>query len=141
MLPIKNTLNKSERLKSKKLISQVFNTGLSLVSYPIKLLYLQTTNTFLKYPATGTAMVSSKKFKHAVTRNKLKRRLKEAYRTKKNNLYVCLQQENIQVMIIFMYIGKKVESFALIDKKMNLLINQLIFFYKKTNQSIEDEHI
>ena len=78
----KNTFRKAERLSRKKWIQELFDKGSSFNFYPYRILYLD-------HPE-GTAThnqvmfsVSKRLFKKATDRNKVKRRMREAYRLNK----------------------------------------------------------
>ena len=78
------TLGKNERLKSRKLIEQLFKKGISFSIFPLRVVYLQT-----GYNADAIKVgftVSTKYFKKAVDRNRIKRQMKEAYRLQKKEL-------------------------------------------------------
>ena len=80
---IRYTLGKEERLKSRKLIDQLFKEGKSFSSFPFRVVwkYLPSaSDSFLKAGFT----VSTKHFKKAVDRNRIRRLMKEAYRLQKN---------------------------------------------------------
>ena len=76
---MQQTYNKEERLKKKKLISQLFNEGKSITIFPVKLVYLETEHEG-HYKVQAGVSVAKRNFKKAVDRNKIKRLLREAYR-------------------------------------------------------------
>jgi len=76
----------SEKLKSKKLIEQLFIEGRSVKSYPLRMVFIQ--NPYPDAPALVQAgvSVSKRNFKRAVSRNRIKRLVRESYRLHKNTI-------------------------------------------------------
>ena len=74
---MKNTLSKLDRLTSGVAISQIYDKGKHLNDYPFKIVWLKESG------EAGLKVVFSvpkRKFKRAVERNQIKRKLREAYR-------------------------------------------------------------
>ena len=114
------TFNKKEKLKSKKLIDRLFNEGLSVSVYPLRLMYLQTTFDD-KAPFKTSVSVSKRNFKKAVSRNYIKRLLREVYRLNKPSYF-----NNITTQYAFMilYIGKEKPTQTQIETKMKHLFEK-----------------
>lgn len=113
------TFPKKEKLKSKKLIEQLFVEGKSVSQYPIKLIYLKVDQQEALIKA-GVA-VPKKKFKSAVSRNHLKRLLRESYRL--NKALVSNNTED-KFAFLFLYIGKETLPFEVVQYKMTLLLKK-----------------
>lgn len=103
------TLGKNERLKSRKLIEQLFSEGKSFTVNPLKVFYL-----FSELPTPNCAVttrfgvgVSTKTFKRAVDRNRIKRLLREAWRLQKLPFQQKLQEKQKLLDVFFIYIGKE----------------------------------
>ena len=127
------TLGKTERLKSRKEIEQLFKTGKSLSVYPFRILYLFKE---LSSPADSSCektcsplqagfAVSSRNFKKATDRNRVKRLMREAWRLQKNELQVSpnLTQQRLSVFVI--YIGKELPGYELVFEKISLVFKRL----------------
>ncbi len=70
--------------------------------------------------------VAKKRYKRAVDRNVLKRRMREAYRLHKQELlYNFLTQADKSILLSISYIGKEINEYKLIEKKMQKLFSQL----------------
>ena len=72
--------------------------------------------------------VSTKKFKKAVDRNKIKRLMREAYRLQKNNLSDQLKAANKSLAIFVVYTGNDLPEYHHVFDKMSRVIARLINF-------------
>jgi len=109
---------KEEKLKSKILIGQLFEEGKSVKSFPLKLIYHPIEETQHKVGVS----VPKRNFNLAVTRNKLKRQLRESYRKQKNLL--ALHTKKYSMM--FIYTGRKELDYSAIEIAMKKLIHKFI---------------
>ncbi len=145
---MKFTFKKSERLNSKKVIEKLFdkkgseNTK-SVFLYPFRVSYvkgiegvefkvesefdnLSTLNSSpLTHPSQILISVSKRYFKHAVDRNLIKRRTREAYRLNKH-LLTTNPAHQIPAYIAFVYIAKTIEDYAKIEKSMKAILLKMV---------------
>ena len=64
-----------------------------------------------------------RRFAKAHERNRIKRLMREAYRTSKHPLYRHLQQKETQMALMLLYTGKKLPDFELIQAEtVNALV-------------------
>jgi len=120
--------NKTEKLKSRKQTEQLFNKGKSFTIFPMKVFYLEAEGQD-KIAKAGVG-VGSRNFKKAVHRNRIRRLLREVYRTEKIPLYNYLEQNDKHVALFFLYIDKVMPEYVLLKEKMNLIIRRLIKEFK-----------
>jgi len=120
------SFSKKEKLKSKKLIERLFVEGKNVSSYPVKLIYLETTLPFDVAIQAGVT-VPKKNFKSAVKRNRIKRLLRESYRLNKG--LVCNNSAGT-FAFLFLYLGKEMPEYVDIDKNLQVVLHK---FKKKIN--------
>ncbi|MBC7720444.1 MAG: ribonuclease P protein component [Pedobacter sp.] len=125
------TFNKQEKLKSRKLIQQLFAEGKSFLVFPVKVMYLQVAEP-MDFPLKVGVSASSRSFKKAVDRNKIKRVLREQYRLNKLPLHNFVTENNQHTAVFFLYIGKALPEKGLIEKKMPIIIQKLITTFNET---------
>jgi ribonuclease P protein component len=119
------TFKKEERLCNKKLIDGLFHNGSSFLCYPFKVSWLVIEQPGT-YPAQIVFSVSKKRFKKAVDRNLIKRRMREAYRlNKQEHLYNTLVSKEKNIVLSLGYVAKEIIDFDLANKKMLKLLIQL----------------
>ena len=111
---------KKDKLKSKKLIEQLFNEGKSVTSYPLRLIYLKTK--FEDESVLKTSVSVSKRLhKTAVARNRIKRLLREAYRLNKPFYF---NNSSASYAFMILYISKDGTTFDKLNKSMKLLFDK-----------------
>ncbi|MFD1062615.1 ribonuclease P protein component [Winogradskyella litorisediminis] len=123
--------SKKDKLKSKKVIDKLFTEGKSVTAFPLRLVYLQTEFDDGSTLKTGVS-VSKRLHKTAVSRNRIKRLMREAYRLNKP-AYFNTNATSYAFMIL--YIGKEKTTFKALDVKMKRL------FEKFLNHTSENEKI
>lgn len=117
------TFSKSERLCHEKKIQRLFHDGKSFLIYPYKVIFrcLDATDEPLQI-----AISVSKRFsKLAVNRNRVKRLIRETYRLNRNELKKKLIQQGKSIELIFIFVGKKEESFQFMESRMKKVLDQL----------------
>lgn len=108
------TFGKSERLCSKKSIKELFNRGSSFYIYPFKVIFLPTSDQNVDKQQL-LITVPKRTFKKAVDRNKIKRRIREAYRLNKKHFPITTKNP---LMIAYIYTAKESLNYQLIQEKL-----------------------
>jgi ribonuclease P protein component len=108
---MRHTYKKAERLCSRKAIEELFNSGNTFFCYPFRVVWAVTDNPSVS-PAQMAPTVPSRHFKKAVTRNLIKRRIREAYRTNKQVLYEPLGINGKRVIFLLQYTARDVVDYA-----------------------------
>lgn len=110
------SFGKSEKLKSRKAISRLFREGKSFSVYPLRVIFFMNESAVQSVMPQFTCSVSKRHFKTAVSRNLLKRRMREAYRLSKSNLHDPHRHGCLEIMVLF--VGKRMVDYATIAKSM-----------------------
>lgn len=127
-MPKQQSFSKLERIKSKLLIDSLFDRkseeNTSFLVFPIKTIFSIAEDPPIldKWPQVMVS-VSSKKFKKAVDRNLIKRRMREAYRSNKIEV-------DKHTKVAFIYVAPNVEEYSKIEKAMIRSLSRLKSFNK-----------
>ncbi|WP_293786991.1 ribonuclease P protein component [uncultured Pedobacter sp.] len=112
------TFRKEERLCSRKYLDLLFKNGSSFLLYPFRVSYLFVEAT-TDVQAQVVINVPKRRYKRAVDRNLLKRRIREAYRlNKQDQLYSPLPTGRGLLLFSIQFVGKDKYEFAFIEKKL-----------------------
>jgi ribonuclease P protein component len=130
---MKHTLGKQERLKSRKLIEKLYQEGTSVKAFPLKMIFLQTVHTS-DFPCQIGVSVPKRNFKLAVSRNRMKRLMRESYRLQKQIVYTNLDEPYV---FMISYLGKEEWKYEELYKKME----KLLTIFVSTIKNKKDETI
>jgi ribonuclease P protein component len=136
------TWKKEEKLKSRKRIERVFKEGKSFSLFPFRVFYLKApmpgesrTAAADERPMPGQTPqaplqagfgASSRNFKRAVDRNRIKRLSREAYRLQKQPLLDRLKHKGISLAVFFIYTGKELPDYRTVTEKIAIALQKLI---------------
>ena len=130
------TLGKNERLKRRKYIEELFASGESFSMHPFRVYYVlrrdndidnQTPDGPKREPILQFGVgVSKKNFKKAVHRNRIKRLIREVYRTENSLLKLAIGEKKEWCLKLFiLYTGKEMPTYAFIKEKLCGALNRL----------------
>jgi ribonuclease P protein component len=101
----------------------VFNSGRSFPVFPFRVFYLFNETAI---PLQAGFGVSTKNFKKAVERNRVKRLTREVYRIQKNQLQELLMKNELQLSVFFIYTGKELPAYTFVKEKIEISLQRLI---------------
>ena len=121
------TFGKKERLKSRKLIEQLISKGQRFGSFPYRVFYLFEN---AGSPAAGNQLqcgvgVTTRNFKKAVDRNRIKRVTREAWRLQKMELDQKMKVHPQRLLVFLIYTGKELPAFSVVKEKLAHIIEKL----------------
>ncbi len=101
------SLGKHERIKTRAEMTHVFEAGDSIFSHPFKLIYTpidkaEDSGVQMKFGVTVPKRIHNK----AVTRNKIKRLVREAYRLSKPELTASIASGDKGYALMYIYVSK-----------------------------------
>ncbi len=113
------TFKKAERLNSKIIIDKLFNGGnRSMAAFPLRVVYMKMPADESMPPVSVMISVPKKRFHHAVDRNRMKRLVREAYRTNKHILWEALGGKDYRIAVAFVCITDTLPDFKAVKKSM-----------------------
>ncbi len=120
------TLNKRERMVSRKLIETLFGGGgsLSMAAFPLRVVYIKKERARNDAPVQMLVSVSKRHFKHAVDRNRIKRQVREAYRLHKQVLYEALLPTE-QLLLAFVWLSDEHRPSHDVEKRVVNLLHRI----------------
>ena len=126
---LRYTLGKEDKLKSRKIIEQLFNEGKSFSLFPFRIIYLLQPVNNIETDTTGKLQagfsVGTKHFKKAVDRNRIKRLMREGYRLQKNTLETAVKNSSKDLQVFFIYTTSTIPEYSIVAEKINLAIKRL----------------
>jgi len=125
----RHTFKKPERISFQREIDCLFKQGNAFISYPLRVVYLK------QKPLSGATVsvligVPKKKIKHAVKRNRMKRLIREAYRTNKAALIQYLMEKESGLLIAFLFIGNELSR----QKEMETAMQKALMILKEKTE-------
>ena len=121
---MKQTFTKDERLCKKILITKLFREGHTFYIHPFRVIFIES-EIPVYFPAQVLISVPKQHMRKAVQRNKIKRRIREAYRINKGILYEALSERQQQMAFCITYTSKEILPSILIREKIILLLQRL----------------
>jgi len=121
------TLGKNERLKSRKQIEQLFNDGQRFSVSLFRIFYsFQNSNVSVNRRLQAGFGASSRNFKTAVDRNRIKRLTREAWRLQKTDLGIKVKEQNLKLDVFFIYTGKELPAYNEVYSGMKKIVSKLL---------------
>ncbi len=119
------SFGKAEHLCGITTINTLFEKGRSRNFHFLRIIYLAGDTIPGIPPVRILISVPKRIFKKAVTRNLIKRRIREAYRRNKSTLFNALEKQNQRIDLAILWTGKEVLSYHEITEALKEIIERL----------------
>ncbi|MBP6977285.1 MAG: ribonuclease P protein component [Bacteroidales bacterium] len=128
---LRKTFSKQERLCNRKLIDALFTRGHRFTIYPIRVYWIAEAAE-QSSDVQVVIQVQRKRIVHAVKRNLLKRRIREAYRQHKVLLSENLKKQKGRLMFAMVYYGDSILPYRQLEAIIILILQRLSREYDKS---------
>lgn len=118
------TLKKDERIRGSKRIEYLFVNGLSFVSYPLRVVFIEQSRVTSSQVSIFVS-VPKKKIKSAVARNRVRRLIREAYRLNKYTFDRNCLNENQMLEIAFVYLKNEMSDYETIERSVRKALKEI----------------
>ncbi len=118
------TFSKEEKLCSRKAIEALIRDGKSLFCFPFKVQWIKTEYQ-QPFPIQIVFSVPKRRYKRANNRNLLKRRMREAFRLNKADIYKVLYGKDIKIQILLVYIAPTELAYYEIEAKLKFVLEKI----------------
>lgn len=127
-----------ERLKSRKLIEKLFSEGKVFQQFPIRAIVIfsgQPGRDEEKSSLQAGFTVSTRNFKKAVHRNRIKRLMRETFRLQQAELIKSVEDSEKGLAVFFIFTGKEIPDYPLVFKKMESVLRKITDYWNETTQN------
>ena len=125
MAHIKHTYPKAEHLKNVFVLDKVFSEGSKINAFPILALHTSS-NHDAEVPYQVATTVSKRRFRKAVSRNRIKRLMREAWRHEKHRLESNWKPGDKKSALVLIYVGNDIPTFAECLHTTKKIVNVLL---------------
>ena len=116
---------KQERLNSQKRISFLVTRGNSLYAYPFRVLWCLEESAHHAFHMEAAFSVPKRKHNKATRRNRIKRRMKEAFRLNKESFRQSCADGKQTLSLLFIYTPRQETDYRVMEKGMQETFRQL----------------
>ena len=119
-------LPKYERICKVNDVKALFEQGAGVSVYPYRVIYLFRHDESGRPTVRLLVSVSKKRFHHAVSRNRVKRLMREAWRRNKAALYEICERDNISVDVALVYTATVIHSYEEMLAKTKKAVQEIV---------------
>lgn len=105
--------------------------GTASFLFPFKITWIKTEYP-IPYPAQIAIAVPKRRYKRANKRNLIRRRIREAYRAQKDQLYNFLEERHVRIQLLVVYIAPEIMDYHELEPKLSSVLKQIMAGIKKS---------
>ena len=124
-----------ERICKENDIKSLFDQGVGVSVYPYRAVFLFHSNESRPVTVRLLVSVSKKRFHHAISRNRVKRLIREAWRRNKAPLYEICQRDNISVDVALVYTATVIHTYGELLNKTQKAVLEIGKWYEKHSKA------
>ncbi len=127
----RQTLKKAERLCGVKAIEELFEKGSQFHTICFRVIWNVNKEEEGSPPAKIVLSVTKKSFRKAVIRNLVRRRIREAYRKNKQDLYKFLLDKKLSIVIMLIFRKNEIPDYATVEQDIKHVFSRLTSLIKE----------
>ena len=117
------TFRKEERLCSQRQIDELYAEGQRFLVFPFSVQWKVVDNA--DQLCQVMIVAPTRKLRHAVDRNRMKRLMRESYRHNKSSLYDSLNETGRHLNVAIVYVNKDLMTFKQVNERMKKVLLRL----------------
>ncbi|MFM7106134.1 MAG: ribonuclease P protein component [Flavobacteriales bacterium] len=124
---MRQTLCRDERLRSRKWMERLRQQGIAVKAPSLILVYLPVESSVFPLSSTSVMFSVSKRiYNRAVDRNRIKRLMRESFRTQKEIIHPVINDKHLHCLMQFIFTGKQLPEYPYVYSRVSELLKRML---------------